>query len=433
MASSMDVGSSFGPQQTNNFISNNSTVTMPLPSIAGAAQSFDANLQSIFAQLQSASSANSAVGQSASVGAANSLGSSSAQPGAGIDADGDNDGSQAQATQQSGHHHGHHHHRPLGAADGANGSASGLQNDVNKLVSDLFNMVQQLGSSTGTSSTATSPTASTSDLFTMPITPAYSTSTNAGNSASVQTDTNSPSSPQPIQGAATNIATNGPASASTLQNDVNKFVNDGFGIVRKTGSATGTSSVTTSAIGSNLPPSNSTPAAAVSSSLGSNSSSSVQAVSNSGVPIEDLVAQDFLNAVRAYSPSSLGQVTQSATPAATAGAIGPADASVLSNDVNSLVNDLLSMVQQTGSSASTSSTTTSTNAVGSNSDPSNTTTTADSSSSSSTSDATSSQADPNSFGAIENLLAQDFLNAFQAYGSSHSLQSNQSATATAIA
>jgi len=157
-------------------------------------QTFDARLQAFLVQLQAALG-NGAVGPSASAGAADPIGATSAQASTGVDADGDQDGSSSQVGQVTGHHHGHHHHKPSAATNETNGpvDASGLQNDVNKLVNDLFSMLQQTGSSTGPISTATTASAngSSSDPSSSTTAVVSSTSTGANDPTSAQIDPNS--------------------------------------------------------------------------------------------------------------------------------------------------------------------------------------------------------------------------------------------------
>jgi hypothetical protein len=122
-----------------------------------------------------------------------------------------------------------------------------------------------------------------------------------------------------------------------------------------------------------------------------------------------------------------------APTSATGGTNGPANASTLQNDVNKLVNDLFSMLQQTGSSMGTGSTATTASASGSNSDPSSSATAVASSSSTSASDPTSAQTNSNSLVSIANTLSQDLLNAIQAYSSPNALQSIQTASLATVA
>jgi hypothetical protein len=163
---------------------------------SSAPQAFDASLQAFLVQLQSALGNGGATGQSAPAGAANPLTPTSAQASLGVDADGDQDGSQAQAGQVTGHHHGHHHHKASSATGGTNGpaNASTLQNDVNNLVSDLFSMLQQTGSSMGTGLTATTASASGSNSDPSSSATAVassSSSTNTSDPTLAQTDPNS--------------------------------------------------------------------------------------------------------------------------------------------------------------------------------------------------------------------------------------------------
>jgi hypothetical protein len=220
MVSSVGIGSSLGLQQPNplnynlatgdvtnspatsllSFLNAPSTApsdpasTSSTTSGSSAPQAFDASLQAFLVQLQSALG-NGATGQSAPADAANPLAPTSAQASMGVDADGDQDGSQAQAGQLTGHHHGHHHHKVSSATGGTNGpaNASTLQNDANKLVNDLFSMLQQTGSSIGTGSTATTASASgsNSDPSSSATAVASSSSTSASDPTSAQTNSNS--------------------------------------------------------------------------------------------------------------------------------------------------------------------------------------------------------------------------------------------------
>lgn len=199
MASGMGIGSSQGPQQNNFFIFNDPTSAASSTGVTGATQAPDPNLQSFIAQLESAMGGTSIAGQSASAGTANPLSFTSAQTTTGSDADGDNDASQAQTGQVSGHHHGHHHHTPPVATDGTSGQAgaSGLQSDVNSVVNDLFGLLQQTGSSSGTNST-----------------PSSSSTTSAASDPSTTTT----------------AVTSSPSASTSLQNDVTNLVNDVFSL-----------------------------------------------------------------------------------------------------------------------------------------------------------------------------------------------------------
>lgn len=217
MVSSVGIGSSSGLQQTNllncNSANNDATnssassllsflstpsagandPTQSASSTGGstATQPLDPGLQAFLVQLQAALGSGAA-GQPAPAGATDPLGAASAPTGA-VDADGDQDGSQAQTGQVTGHHHGHHHHQETSAANGANGPAgtASLQTDVNKLVNDLFSMLQQTGSGASSTATSTSANGSSSDPSNSTVAAASSSSTSIGDPASAPTDPNS--------------------------------------------------------------------------------------------------------------------------------------------------------------------------------------------------------------------------------------------------